>query len=76
MTQRAFDAVAAFDPSERHLLGVTIAVPEGLVSQLKQELNRFQARILDLADAAEAPTDRVYQVNLQLVPLSDAREED
>jgi uncharacterized protein (TIGR02147 family) len=75
MTQRAYDAVASFGPSERHLLGVTIAVPSGLVPQLKAELNRFQARILDLADAAEAPADRVFQVNLQLVPLSDVRGE-
>jgi uncharacterized protein (TIGR02147 family) len=76
MTQRAYDGVAAFEPSERHLLGVTIAVPNSLVAQIKQELNRFQARILDLADAADGPADRVFQVNLQFVPLSDSRGED
>ncbi len=72
MTQRAYDSVAGFAPEDRHLLGVTIAVPDALVGRLKAELNRLQARMLDLADGAEAPPDRVFQVNLQLVPLSDS----
>lgn len=70
----AADAVTAFSPTERHLLGVTIAVPESLLPLLKQELNTLQARLLDLCDAAEGPPERVVQLNLQLFPLSAAPE--
>ena len=75
MTQRAYDSVAGVDASDRYLLGVTIAVPHHLLPSFKQELGRVQARILDMADSAAAPADRVYQVNLQLVPLSIPRDE-
>ncbi|MCB9681732.1 MAG: TIGR02147 family protein [Alphaproteobacteria bacterium] len=75
MATRALESVAAFPAEERHLLGVTVAVPAELVPQVKQELNRMQARLLDLCDSAEAPADRVYQINLQFVPLSNSRSE-
>src|SRR5690606_29615829 len=76
MAQRAHDAIAAFDADERHLLGLTVAVPQSLIPVLKQELQRMQTRRLGLCDGAEAPAGRVYQSNLQLVPLSDVRGED
>ena len=72
----AGDAVTAFGPEERHLLGVTVAVPAGLLPTLKAELNAMQARLLDLCDAAEGTPERVVQLNLQLFPLSaDPRDE-
>ena len=65
----AADAVTAFRPMERHLLGVTVTVPESLLPQLKRELNAMQARLLDLCDSAEGGHERVVQLNLQLFPL-------
>jgi uncharacterized protein (TIGR02147 family) len=76
MIDRSRESIDGFEPEERHLLGVTVAVPESMVDQLKDELNRFQARLLDLCDGADAPADRVYQLNLHLFPLSAGREED
>lgn len=70
MLDRAREAITGFDPEERHLGGVTVAVPESLVGRLKEEVAAFQERILDLCDRAEDPSDRVYQLNLQLFPLS------
>lgn len=70
MAERAREAVTTFQPDERHLLGVTVRVPDALVPVLKDELNAMQARLLDLCDATEAGADRVYQLNLQLFPLS------
>lgn len=74
MLARATEAITAFDPEERHLGGLTLAVPDELVPQLKEEVQGFLERLLHLCDAAEAPSDRVYQVNVQLFPLSDQRE--
>lgn len=70
MIARAAEAVEGFAPHERHLLGVTVAIPAALVPQLKQELNDIQARLLDLCDSAAGEPERVFQLNLHLFPLS------
>ena len=75
MAELARASVSDFAPQERHLLGVTVSVPVSLVPQLKAELNAMQARLLDLCDSAELPAERVYQLNLQLFPLSAAPED-
>lgn len=69
MMQRAQEALD-FDERERHLCGVTVAVPAGLLPALKSELDRFQERILHLCDGVEGDRASVMQLNLQLVPLS------
>jgi uncharacterized protein (TIGR02147 family) len=74
MLERARDAIEAFDPEERHLGAVTVAVPASLVPRLKQEVAAFQERVMHLCDTAAEDKDRVYQLNLQLFPLSDSRE--
>lgn len=74
MLARAGEAIGAFDPDERHLGGLTLAVPEELVPRLKEEVQGFLERLLNLCDAGEEPPDRVYQVNVQLFPLSNHRE--
>ncbi|MEQ1501028.1 MAG: TIGR02147 family protein [Myxococcota bacterium] len=76
MLERAREAIAAFDPEERHFGGVTVAVPASLVQRLKQEVAAFQERVLNLCDTASEPRDRVYQLNLQLFPLTELRSPD
>ncbi len=70
MLERAQGAITGFVPAHRYLGGVTVAVPEALIDTLKDELKAVQARLLDMCDSAEAPSDRVMQINLQLFPLS------
>ena len=70
MCALAGDSIGAFRPAERHLLGVTVTVPESAIPELKAELNAMQARLLDLCDSADGPAERVVQLNLQLFPLS------
>ena len=67
----ARDSIETASPSERHLVAVTVCVPTELVPRLKDELNAFQARLLDLCDSASGPRERVYQLHLALFPLSD-----
>lgn len=71
MLDRARDSIEGADPSERHLLGVTVGIPEALVPQLKAELDAFQERLLHLCDQHAAETERVYQLHLHLFPLSE-----
>lgn len=70
MLERAAEALATATPSERHYCGVTVAIPASLVPLLKRELDAMQERLLDLCDSAEGPRQRVFQLNLQLLPLS------
>lgn len=73
MIERAKDALTAPAP-ERHYCAVTVAIPAALVPKLKRELDAFQERLLNLCDGSADTKDRVYQVNLQLLPLSSCTE--
>lgn len=76
MLARAADAIDGFEPDERHLIAITVAAPEALVPRMKDEANAFLERMMSLCDDASADVDRVYQLNLQLFPLSSRREDD
>lgn len=73
MIERARDALTTVPADERHYCAVTVAIPMSLVPRLKRELDAFQERLLDLCDASVDPRERVYQLNLQLLPLSAPR---
>jgi uncharacterized protein (TIGR02147 family) len=70
MLQRAADSIVDTLAPERHLLGVTVAIPTRLVGRLKAELDGFQARLLHLCDEHSSQAERVYQIHLCLFPLS------
>ena len=73
MLELALNSMERFAPEARHIGGVTVCISEGLVPKLKEEIAGFQERLLDLCDGDDAPKDRVYQVELTLFPLTDAR---
>ncbi len=75
MLERAREAITSFGPKERHLIGVTVCIPESLVPTLKQEMDDFAAWLLDLCEEAEGDAERVFQLNLNLVPLSSSSED-
>jgi len=70
MNQLAGEAIERFSPGDRHFGGVTVAVAEDRLPEIKQEIARFQERILDLCDGSDVPPNKVVQLNLQLFPLS------
>ncbi|MCB9679584.1 MAG: TIGR02147 family protein [Alphaproteobacteria bacterium] len=74
MLERAAEAIELFPGSERHLLAVTVGVPESLLPVLKEESNAFLRRMMDLCDSSTEDVDRVMQMNLQIFPLSSRRE--
>lgn len=69
MLQRSVEAITAFRPKERHFGALTVAIPESMVPQLKEEIASFQTRILDICDRTP-DKERIYQLNVQLFPLS------
>jgi uncharacterized protein (TIGR02147 family) len=76
MLHRAVDAIRDFTPPQRHLIAITVSAPESLVPRLKDEANAFLERMMHLCDEAKVDADRVYQLNLQLFPLSAGRGDD
>jgi uncharacterized protein (TIGR02147 family) len=76
MLERAADSINGFPAAERHLIAITVAAPEALVPRMKEEANAFLERMMNLCDDSSADADRVYQLNLQLFPLSSSREDD
>ena len=70
MLDRARDAIEGADPEERHMLGITVAIPASLVPTLKAELDAVQERLLHLCDEHATEAERVYQLGLHLFPLS------
>lgn len=74
MLARAAEGIETFRPTERHLGSLTVAVPSALLPQLKKALAEFQERMLCLCDGAEGVRDRVLQIGLQIVPLSQVVE--
>ncbi len=70
MIERAGAALTTTPPNERHYAGLIVAVPMRLLPDLKRELDTFQQRLLDLCASEEGTHERVYQINLHLLPLS------
>jgi uncharacterized protein (TIGR02147 family) len=72
MLERASEAIELADPDERHLSAITVAIPVDLVPRLKSELDTVMERLLHLCDEQAHAAERVYQLNVQLIPLSRA----
>ncbi|MBX2801990.1 MAG: TIGR02147 family protein [Myxococcales bacterium] len=73
--QLAAESIERFPGTERHLLSVTVGVPESLMDTLKAEANAFLERRMHLCDASAEDADRVVQMSLQIFPLTGRREE-
>jgi hypothetical protein len=56
-------------PMERDLNAMTVTVAQSRVAELKQRLRDFREEFMDLCDRDGNP-EVVYQVNIQLFPLS------
>ena len=75
MIDRARAGIADFKSTERHYTGVTVCVSESLIPQIKDEINHFAERILEICDGSELPVERVYQIHLMAFPLSAGMED-
>jgi len=70
--QLANDSLKVFSPRERDIRSVTIGLSESAFGELKSRLESVWKEVLDFAGTQER-ADAVYQVNLQLFPLTRER---
>ena len=74
MLKLAEQSLHRFDEDERHLLGVTVCIPQSLIPVLKEELNKMAARLLDICDSEEENGEIAIQLGLQFFPVSKEKE--
>jgi uncharacterized protein (TIGR02147 family) len=69
MLTLATEALQKYSPEERNVSSLVVCVKAKTVAELKRRLTSFQQELLALCDADEEP-EVVYQVGMQLFPLS------
>ncbi|MES2746072.1 MAG: TIGR02147 family protein [Bdellovibrionota bacterium] len=62
-------SLTAIDSDQRDISSISFACPESLVPELKRAISGFRKQILALADQC-SDKDLVYQLNLQLFPVT------
>lgn len=67
------EAIERFDPEERDIRSVTIGVSSQGYAELKKRMEAFWNELISFSDSQQA-THRVMQVNMQLFPLSESKE--
>lgn len=74
MAELAKDAIDKRDTSERHITGITMGITPRTYQRIVQELETFRQKLVAIA-AEESDYSQVYRLNLQLFPLTKAKEE-
>ena len=65
----ASDSIDAFSSGERDLRAVTLGIPKSAYPQIKRKMEELWREILSLSQAG-GKVEEVYQVNLQVFPLT------
>jgi uncharacterized protein (TIGR02147 family) len=78
MLELALQSYNTTAPANRDMSTLTFGITEEGFVQLKEKLEKFRQEIAEFTSQFENSKDRVYQMNLQLFPLSrlDSRMED
>ncbi len=74
MLARAADSLENTPRDKRDISALTVCIEPDTVALIKDRIHDFREGILNLCDADTEP-DRVYQLNIQLFPLSRPSEE-
>ncbi len=67
--QLGLDSLDQIKPQERDIRGVTLKVSPALYPELKKKLTRFWEELLEFS-VLQGESEHVYQMNLQLFPLT------
>lgn len=73
MLSRASAAIELIPREERDVSALTVCIRAATVTELKQRIQRFRTELLERCDADDEG-EVVYQINLQLFPLSFGEE--
>jgi uncharacterized protein (TIGR02147 family) len=73
MIHKAFEALERFPKTERNISTVTMNLPEEMLPIVEEMTNKYRKSLIQLANSCEneKSTNRVFQLNIQLFPLSE-----
>jgi uncharacterized protein (TIGR02147 family) len=75
MLERAAGAIELVRREQRDISALTVCISASTVAELKERIHRFRDELLERCDTDPKP-GAVYQVNIQLFPLTQPDEED
>ncbi|WP_373048829.1 TIGR02147 family protein [Vulgatibacter sp.] len=75
MITRALEAIDQLPKEDREISSLTLCLGSAGLKRFKERIQRFQDELLDLS-ALESDPEQVIQINFQLFPLSQRRNED
>jgi uncharacterized protein (TIGR02147 family) len=70
MLERAVESIDTVPPLERDISSATLSIKESDLEKLKTRLVKFRREILATFDLTDGTADRIYQLNVQLFPIS------
>lgn len=70
MLERAAESIDIVPRDLRDISALTVCIDRELVPELKRRIHTFREVLLDLCDRDPSPST-VYQLNIQLFPLTD-----
>ena len=71
MLQLASESLKECGLHEREMNGATISIPKDKLPEIKEKIRAFRKEINKITSSYHSP-DEIYQLNIQLFPLSDA----
>jgi uncharacterized protein (TIGR02147 family) len=72
MIRLAGESIERFDKHERDISTVTLSVAESALPEVQEVIRQFRSTLIKIVNAT-TPSDRVYQLNVQLFPLSRSK---
>ena len=70
MSELAVQSIAKDSAEERNFSGVTMGINKSVYDRITKEIDIFRKKIIDIANECQK-IDQVYQMNLQVFPLTD-----
>lgn len=75
MLKRASESIEEIPPDRRDLSAMTVCINSERVAEAKRRLREFREELMDFCDSDPNP-EIVYQINIQVFPMSTRREDE
>lgn len=71
MMQLATESISTVPSEERDITSATVGIHQGDLAQVKKKIEAFRKSLLAEMEARDKKPDRIYQLNIQLFPVTE-----